>query len=114
MENVSGNDTNGDKFGGISTENNADEFTVPGSDDNSDNGLSNEASGVSIARSGRIIRPYDCAKHFPETAHFQQDNTSSDGACLKPHGADEDNLTMKLGKGMLCSNCYFGEEAKTT
>ena len=39
---------------------------------------------------------------------------SGDGAFLKPHHADEDNWTMKLGKGVFHSDCSFVEDVKMT
>ena len=69
---------------------------------------------MNITRSGRLSKPYDCTRDFTETGKFYKDHIREEGVCLKPHYADEDNWTMKLGKGMFHSNCYFGEDVIIT
>ena len=52
---------------------------------------------VKRTRLGRISRPYDYAKHFPETAHFQSDSENS--IWIKPYYYDDGDMVEKLGHG---------------
>ena len=77
VRNIDEKNTNSDDVRGILVENlilvenTEDEFL--GSDDNSNDNLSNEAPRVTITRSGRISKPYDYTKDFTETGQLCQD-----------------------------------------
>ena len=63
-----------------------------------------------MTRSGRARKPYDWAKNFPETAHFQKDDVkTSNGSWLKPCYFDEESMVDKLSEGMCYHESYFGE-----
>ena len=47
-----------------------------------------------VTRLGRVTKPHDFAKHFPETAHTKFGAT--EGRWLKPHYFDEINMVEKL------------------
>ena len=87
---------------------------MPGSHGTSDDDLSNEAPGVKIARLGRISKPYDHARYFPETGKFYKDHICDGGVFLKIFRVHEDDWNMKLVKGTFYSNFCFGENTKMT
>ena len=58
-------------------------------------------------RSGRVSKPYDFKKNFPETAHVQVDK--NDGRCLRPHYYDDEKTVEQLVSGMHYENSYFSE-----
>ena len=61
-------------------------------------------------RSGRISKPYDYSKHFPEIPHVQMtDEGSSAGLWLKPYYYDED-MVETLSTGIYYKESYFGGE----
>ena len=63
--------TNGSEDVNVNVADRDDEFGMPNSDDDDDD-EANEV--VTTTRSGRISKPYDWAKKFPETANFQEED----------------------------------------
>ena len=72
-------------------------------------GVSLEEEELTVERLVWISRPHGFARNFPETAHYQNDDTHGDGRCTKPYYYDED-MVEKLSTGIHYEESYFGGE----
>ena len=90
----------------ILVENQSEEIAPPGAKD--------DEIGITVTRSGRVSRPYDYEKHFPETAHYQDSQGYKPGQWAKPYYYYEEDMVEKIGRGLYYSDFYFTEDVSST
>ena len=69
---------------------------------------------MTIKRLGRISQPYDFARHFPETTHYQDQMPKEEGRWVKPHYFDDEEVTDKLSNGMCFQDSCFNSYVNVT
>ena len=95
---------NSDEENNVAVENRSDEMQLQDADESDDD------EPYCRTRSGRISKPYDYSKHFPETAHVQMiDEGSGAGLWLKPYYYDDEDVISKLGEGTFYRDSCFSE-----
>ena len=70
-----------------------------------------DEEGGHTARSRRVIKPFDCAKKFPEIPQCQMMSELEKGLWMQPHHCDEESRAHELSYGCFCADSHFADDA---
>lgn len=62
-----------------------------------------------ITRYGRISKPFDYAKHFSDTVHYQEPNDKENGVWIQRYYFNDEDIIEKFSSGCFYRDSYFTE-----
>jgi hypothetical protein len=87
-----------------------DGYATPNEDSDSSD---SEEEDHTTTRSGRVSKPYDFARNFPDIYHETHLLSQSDGKQLRPYYYDEDQQ-LRLSEGVFVSESFYSQDINVT